>query len=319
MEIKTKKDVEEKSFKTSIGGQALIEGILMRGPERQSIVCVTKDGLVEKTEELKLVKDRFPALGLPLIRGVVNFLDSMAKGVKALMYSADFMPEEEQEEPSKLDMWIENKFSSETAQKIIISIAVMLGIGMSLLLFIFLPAFIVGFIPGLEGEYMLRNLLEGAMKLIIFFVYLALTSRMKDMRRVFSYHGAEHKAIFCYEKGLPLTVANVRAQSRFHPRCGTSFMFVVIIISIFTGMLIQVDNTFLRIGLRLLLLPVVVSLSYELNRFVGRHDNVFTRALSWPGRKLQHLTTFEPDDSMIECAIRALELVIPEEDGKDEW
>ncbi len=306
-------------FRTMIGGQALIEGILMRGPEKQAIVCRTEDGMVEKVEELQLIKDRHPILGWPFVRGVVTFLDSMVKGVKALMYSAELVPEEQQEEPSKLDTWIENHFSNEMAQKLIIGLAVVLGIGLSLLLFFMLPTLIVGFFPALDTHYMAKNLCEGAVKLVIFLGYMALCGQMKEMKRVFSYHGAEHKTIFCYEKGLPLTVENVRIQSRFHPRCGTSFMLVVIVISIFAGILIRLDNVALRMICHLALLPLVVGISYEINRWVGRHDNILSFILSWPGKQLQHLTTNEPDDDMIECAIRSLELVIPEEKGKDAW
>jgi uncharacterized protein YqhQ len=307
-------------FRTSIGGQALIEGILMRGVDRQAIVCRGADGeLITKVEELHLIKEKHPILGWPLIRGVVNFLDSMLKGVKAITYSAELLPEEEQEEPSKLDKWIEKKFSWEKAQKFIIGIAVVLGIGLALALFIFLPTLIVGFIPAVRDQYMARNLLEGACKLVIFLIYLWACTKAKDVQRMFAYHGAEHKTIFCYEKGLPLTVDNVRIQSRFHPRCGTSFLFVVIIISILVGSVIQISNTALRMVVRLLLLPIVVGISYEINRWVGRHDNVLSSILSWPGKQLQHLTTNEPDDSMMEVGIEALKLVIPEEKGADAW
>lgn len=306
-------------FRTMIGGQALIEGILMRGPLKEAVVCRTADGLVEKVEDLKLIRDRYPVLGLPFIRGVVTFLDSMVRGVRALTYSAGLLPEEEQEAPSKLDVWLENKLGSEKAQKYIIGLAVLLGIALSVFIFIFLPTFLVGLFPDIKGHTQLRSLLEGVLKLIIFFAYLWLCSRMKDVKRLFAYHGAEHKTIFCYEKQLPLTVENVRPQSRFHPRCGTSFLFVVIILGVLLGFLIHVDNTFARIGLRLLLLPVLVGVAYEFNRWIGRHDNPLTRALSAPGKWIQHITTNEPDDGMIECAIRALELIIPEEKGRDAW
>lgn len=313
------KEKDNVKFRTMIGGQALLEGIMMRGPEKQSIVCRTEDGLVEKVEDLKLGSGRPAVLNLPLIRGVITFVDSMAKGMKALTYSASLLPEDQQEEPTKFDIWLEKKFGNEKAEKAIIGFAVVLGIALALGMFILLPTLLVGFIPGLANKYMLKNLLEGVVKMIIFLVYLSLCARMGEMKRLFSYHGAEHKTIFCYEKGLPLTVENVRPQSRLHPRCGTSFLFVVIVIGIFTGMLIQIDNVLLRICCRLLLLPLVVSISYEINRWVGRHENWFTAMLSWPGKQFQHLTTNEPDDSMIECAIRALELVIPEQKGKDAW
>ena len=316
----SEKNNENVCFRTMIGGQALIEGIMMRGPDKQAIVCRTKDGLTEKVEPLRLIKDRHPALGWPFIRGLVTFADSMLKGMKALSYSASLLPEDEQEEPTKFDLWLEKKLGSEKAEKAIIGFAAFLGVCLAVALFLFLPTFIAGFIPGVEGHYTLRSLLEGAIKIGIFLVYLWLCSRMKDMKRLFAYHGAEHKTIFCYEKGLPLTVENVRPQSRFHPRCGTSFLLVVIVLGIFMGLLIQIDNTLLRFALRLLLLPVIVCVAYELNRWAGRHDrNIVSRIFTWPGKQLQHLTTNEPDDGMIECAIRALELVIPEEKGKDAW
>ena len=311
-------------FRTSIGGQALIEGILMRGPKKQAIVCRTQDGLVEKTEELKFIKDKYPILGWPFIRGCATFLDSMVKGMQALTYSAELVPMEEQGEPDKLDQWIEKHFPEDKAQKLIIGVAVTMGIALAVLLFVFLPAFIVGLIKPLTQNYLVRNLSEGLLRVVILLLYMRLCCCMSDIKRLFSYHGAEHKTIFCYEKGLPLTVENVRPQSRFHPRCGTSFLFVVVIISILVFSLVSLrvglwDNPWVRIGLRLLLLPVVVSISYEINRWVGRHDNLCSRILSAPGKWLQRLTTNEPDDSMIECAIRALELVIPEQKGSDAW
>lgn len=306
-------------FKTSIGGQALIEGIMMLGPDKRAIVCRGSGEMVEKVETVTPLKAKSPVLGLPLIRGVAAFISSMVNGVKALSYSADQLPEDMQEEPDKIDLWIEKHFSNETAQKLVIGVAVVLGIALSLFLFLFLPTFIVGLFPAVKSDFYWRTLLEGILKLVIFFIYLILCSKMKDMKRLFSYHGAEHKTIFCYEKGLPLTVENVRPQPRLHPRCGTSFIFVVIIISIIAGSFIHVSDTLLRMGLKFLMLPLIVGLSYELNRWVGRHDNLCSAILSWPGKQFQRITTNEPDDEMIECAIRALELVIPEEKGSDAW
>ncbi len=306
-------------FKTSIGGQALIEGIMMLGPDKRAIVCRGSGEMVEKVEEVRPLKEKSPVLGWPLVRGVAAFISSMVNGVKALSYSAEQLPEDMQEEPDKIDLWIEKHFSDETAQKLIIGVAVVLGIALSLFLFLFLPTFIVGLFPAVKADFYLRTLLEGILKLVIFFVYLILCSKMKDMKRLFSYHGAEHKTIFCYEKGLPLTVENVRPQPRLHPRCGTSFIFVVIIISIIAGSFIHVSDTLLRMGLKFLMLPLIVGVSYELNRWVGRHDNLCSAVLSWPGKQFQRITTNEPDDEMIECAIRALELVIPEEKGSDAW
>ena len=306
-------------FRTSIGGQALIEGILMRGPKKQAIVCRTQDGLVEKTEELKFIKDRYPILGWPFIRGCATFLDSMVKGMQALTYSAELVPMEEQGEPDKLDQWIEKHFPEDKAQKLIIGVAVAMGIALAVLLFVFLPAFIVGLIKPLTQSYLVRNLSEGLLRVVILLLYMRLCCCMSDIKRLFSYHGAEHKTIFCYEHGKPLTVENVREESRFHPRSGTSFLLVVVVVSILVNAVVRLDNTFARMGCHLLLLPVVVGISYEINRWCGRHDNWLSAALSAPGKWLQHMTTNEPDDSMIECAIRAMELVIPEEKGSDAW
>ena len=306
------------SFRTSIGGQALIEGILMRGPKKQAIVCRTADGLVEKVEELKFIKDRYPILGWPLIRGCATFLDSIVKGMQALTYSAELVPVEDQE-PDKLDQWIEKHFEAEKASKIVIGTAVVLGIALALFLFIFLPTLIVGLIKPLTQNLVIRNLSEGVVKIIILLCYMRLCSCVSDVKRLFSYHGAEHKTIFCYEHGKPLTVENVRTESRFHPRCGTSFLLVVVVVSILVNSVVTLTNSFARMGAHLLLLPVVVGISYEINRWCGLHDNWLSAALSAPGKWLQHMTTNEPDDSMIECAIRAMELVIPEEKGSDAW
>ncbi len=316
------------AFRTSIGGQALIEGILMRGPEKQAIVVRDKDGrLVEKVEELKLIKDRYPILGVPLIRGTVNFLAAMVSGVKALMYSADFYPDEEVSQPSKFEQWLEAHLSSEKLEKAIVAFAVLLGVGLSIFLFLVLPTLLTGgilhFFPGfpLWG----RNVVEGLLKIVIFLAYLILCSKQKDIYRVFQYHGAEHKTIFCYEAGLPLTVENVRIQPRHHPRCGTSFLFVVIFVSILVSSVVfgiwPITNAWLRTLVHLILLPLVVGITYEFNRWVGRHvqDSGLAKLLTAPGMWMQNFTTNEPDDSMIECAIRSLELVLPSEKGKDEW
>lgn len=316
----TKKKGQDNIFRTSIGGQALIEGLLMRGPTKEAIVCRKADGsLAIKEEELKLTKERHPILGWPLIRGVVIFGDSMAKGMRAISWSAAQLPEEEQGEPSKLDKWIEEKLGWEKAQKIMMGLAMVLGIALAVALFFFLPTLLTGLFSGVVQAKPLKNLIEGVIRVGIFLLYLWGTTRMKDVKRMFSYHGAEHKTIHCYEHGLPLTVENVRGMPRQHPRCGTSFLFVVMIVSIIVLMFVGWSNALLRLLIRLLLLPVIVGISYEINRWVGRHDNVLSRILSWPGLKLQNLTTFEPDDSMMEVGIEALTRVIPEEKGADKW
>ena len=316
------------AFRTSIGGQALIEGIMMRGPEKQAIVVRDQEGnLVEKVEDLKFIKDRYPSLGVPLIRGTVNFLAAMVNGVKALMYSADFYPEEEVSQPSKFELWLEKHLGSKKLESAIVTLAVMMGVGLSVFLFMILPTFLTGgilhFFPGfpLWG----RNLVEGILKIAIFLLYLIVCSKQKDIYRVFQYHGAEHKTIFCYEAGLPLTVENVRVQPRHHPRCGTSFLFVVIFVSILFSSVVfgiwPMTNVWLRSLVHLLLLPLVVGVTYEFNRWVGRHvqDSGLAKVLTAPGMWMQNFTTNEPDDGMIECAIRSLELVLPSEEGKDEW
>lgn len=308
--------------RTTIGGQALIEGIFMMGPERSAIVVRGKDGLVEKVDEVKMPKERCKVLGWPLIRGVVSFGTSLKRGVSALMFSADYYPEEEGEapqEPGKLDRWIEEKVGTERAEKILMGFTMVLGILMPIGLFILLPTLLAGLLDPVIGSGILRNLLEGALRILIFLGFIWLTSKQKDMKRVFAYHGAEHKTIHCYEAGEKLTVENVRRFPRQHPRCGTSFLFVVMIVSILVFSLVQWSNPWVRMALRIALLPVVVGISYEINRFAGRYDNWLTRALRAPGMWLQLLTTNEPDDGMMEVGIRSLQLVIPREEGADTW
>ena len=324
----------QEKFKTMIGGQALIEGIMMRGPEKDAIVVRTKDGLKLDVKPRKIhPKGSFATW--PLIRGAVGFFDSQVTGVKALMQSADLAPEEMQEEPSKFDKWLEEKLGNEKFQKVLIGIAVALGLGMSIALFFLLPMIIGSFFDRWIDSTLGLNLIEGVIRMVIFASYMLLVSRMSEMRRVFAYHGAEHKTIRCYEAGLPLTVENVRKMTRKHPRCGTSFLLVVMLLSILvfsvasSGLLAlipalsNIHGTFLyrliMIVFKLLLLPLVVAISYEINRWVGRHDNWFTRILTAPGLWFQNFTTNEPDDSMIEVGIAAVEAVLPEKEGSDRW
>ena len=311
-------------FRTSIGGQALIEGIYMRGPDKQSVVVRDKDGqLVIKTEELKLTREHYPILGIPFIRGTFAFLGTMVEGVKALMYSADFYPEEAGE-PSKFDRWLEAHVDSKKLDGVIITLATVLAVCFSVGLFFLLPTVIASLVKLVVPMNVLaHNLVEGVVRVAVFMLYLVLVSKMKDIRRVFSYHGAEHKTIFCYERGLPLTVENVREMPRHHPRCGTSFMFVVIVLAILCYSVlfsfVTPPNTLVRILCQLLLLPVIVGIAYEINRYVGRHDNLVTRIATAPGLWMQNFTTFEPDDSMIEVGIESLKQVLPEVSGKDQW
>ena len=316
------KDKKAKQFRTSIGGQALIEGVMMRGPKKQAIVVRTKEGFVTKCDDLKLPKDKYPILGFPLIRGVVNFVSMLSVGMKSLTFSAEqFMDEEEEggEEPSKLEKWINEKFGAEKAEKALIAFSVVIGVALSVGLFILLPTVLAGFLSGVVENGIVRSLVEGVMRIAIFVAYLWLAMRLNDIKRVWAYHGAEHKAIYCYEKGLELTVANTREQSRLHPRCGTSFIFIVLMISILVFSFLSWSNVWLRIGMRLLLLPVVVAISYEIIKLAGKYDNILTRIISAPGKAMQRLTTREPDDDMIETAVEALKMVIPEKEEEAEW
>ena len=317
-----------------IGGQALIEGIMMRGPKLDAIVTRGADGLHVETTERKIRPKNSP-LRLPLIRGVVNFFDSQVVGVKALMRSADLSPEETQEEPSKLDQWLEKKLGDKRFQSFVVGTAVFLGLAMSIVLFFLLPMLVGSVLSVWIHNVLVQNLLEGIVRIVIFVAYMLLVSRMNEMKRVFAYHGAEHKTIRCYEAGLPLTVENVRKQTRLHPRCGTSFLLIVMILSILlfsvasSALLAIVPELqqnlggvafrFVMIAYKLLLLPVVVAFSYEINRIVGRYDNRFTRLLTAPGMWFQNFTTNEPDDEMIEVGIAALQAVLPEHEGEDRW
>ena len=295
-------------FKTMIGGQALIEGIMMRGPEKDAIVIRGKDGLTVEVSPRKLnPPDSWK--NWPFIRGIFNFFDAQIVGVKALLRSADLAPDEMQEEPSKFDKWLEKKLGSEAFQKAIVGIAVAMGLLLSIGLFFLLPMVIGGFFDKIITSTLLLNLVEGVIRMVIFMAYMILISRMPDMKRVFSYHGAEHKTIRCYEARLPLTVENVRKMTRLHPRCGTSFLIIVMLISILFFMVVRVDNVLLRMASRIILVPVIAGVSYEFLRLAGRSDNPVVNLLSKPGLWMQNLTTSEPDDSMIEVAIAAVEAV----------
>ena len=321
-------------FKTMIGGQALIEGIMMRGPKKDAIVVRGKDGLTLEVTDRK-INDPKSFKSWPFFRGVFTFFDSQVVGVKALMRSADLAPEEYAEEPGKLDLWLEEKLGNEKFQKFLVGFAVALGMAMSIGLFFLLPMIIGGFFEKWLPNLLTLNLVEGIIRMVIFMGYMLLISRMNEMKRVFAYHGAEHKTIRCYEAGLPLTVENIRPQTRLHPRCGTSFLLIVMVISI---LVFSVASTLLltavpaleairgsfgyrllMVVFKLMLLPIVVGITYEINRWCGRKDNALTRVLSAPGMWMQNFTTNEPDDTMIEVAIAAVQAVLPEEEGADRW
>lgn len=317
---------------TSIGGQAVMEGVMMRGPFRTVVAVRRPDGEIEKRIEDTGTKTRGSFFRLPIVRGCVNFIDSLVIGMKALMYSAEFIDiEGEDEEESKFDKWLEDKLG-DRIKDVVIYFAIFIAIIFSVLVFMMLPALLtklVEAIPGIRAitsAHAFTSIFEGVLRMAIFLAYMALVSNMQDIKRVFEYHGAEHKTIACYEAGEELTVENVRKHKRFHPRCGTSFLLFVMIISILIFALLPrfdgfgaIVSTLLRLGTRLLLLPVVAGLSYEVIKLAGRSKNRCVAWLSKPGLWLQKLTTREPDDSQIEVAIASMEPCIPENKEDDKW
>ena len=327
----------QEKFKSKIGGQALIEGIMMLGPNKGAMACRLPDGTVDlETWDENNGKSAPWYRKVPLVRGCTNFVISLVKGYKYMMKSAEKqMPEDEEEEKDKKNKdeksgaaaadstaapGEEKKKEKEgSGYDIFMYLGILFGVVMAIGLFVMLPKWIVGLIPSVKEHRFLRSLLEGLVKIALFVVYMYLTSLMKDIRRQFMYHGAEHKTIACHEAELPLTVENIRKQSRFHKRCGTSFIFIVLIVSIFVMCFVPFTVTWQRIVASLVLLPLVVGISYECIRLAGNNDNLFTRILSAPGLAMQRITTREPDDSMIEIAIAAMTPCIPSDKEEDKW
>ena len=330
---------------TSIGGSALIEGIMMRGPKRTTVACrIDDDTIYTEDIEIKTYASRSKFFRLPLIRGVFGMIDSMRLSYKALSLAADKALEAgtaEAEEPSKFEKWLDEKLGDKL-MSVLMVIASILGVALALGLFVFLPAALFDWTLGglfiqtdpATGEavrnaagnvdytaagQVVKSAFCGVIKIALFIGYLSLVSLMNDMKRVFQYHGAEHKTIFCYENEEELTVENVRKQTRFHPRCGTSFLVVTLLVSIIVGMFIPVAPFGVKLlnpVFRLLLIPIMVGLGYEFIKLCGKYDNKLTRFLATPGLWAQRITTREPDDDMIECAITAMKAVIPD-DGSD--
>ena len=310
---------------TSIGGQAVMEGVMMRGPYKTTVAVRKPDGEIEKKVEENGVKTRSKFFRLPIVRGCVNFIDSLVIGMKALMFSAEFIDlEEEEESGSKFDQWLERKFGDKI-KDIVIYVAIAISLVMSVGLFMVLPTFLtrlVEAIPAIKPvtqSHAFTSIFEGVIRMAIFLVYMVLVSQMKDIRRVYEYHGAEHKTIACYEAGEELTVENVKKFPRFHPRCGTSFLLFVMIISIIIFTLLPKTGVILRVLMRLALLPVVAGLSYEVIKWAGRSKSKAVCTLSKPGLWLQKLTTREPDESQIEVAIESMKPCIPENKDEDKW
>lgn len=312
----------------SVGGQALMEGIMMNGPEGKAMALRLPDGSISvEKKTFTSIKDKNKFFGIPMVRGIVNFVEALIFGYKCLMESAEKtgMDVEEEENMSKLDRWISNHFG-EKMMKVIGAISMVLGFALAFALFVWMPSFLFDAINKLTGERitMLRTIFEGLLRIIIFVIYMFAVSKMKEIKRVYMYHGAEHKSIFCYESGEEMTVENVRKQSRFHPRCGTSFIFVMIILSILVSSVVALafpSLTQIRpvwICVKLLIMPIVLGLGYEFIRYAGKHDNLFVKILSAPGLWMQRITTAEPDDSMIEVGIAAINAVIPHNDEEKE-
>ncbi len=314
-------DKEKKVHCTSIGGQAVIEGVMMRGPKQIAIAVRTPDDTIAiDKKEVKTLGMKYKFLKLPLLRGVIAFFESMIVGVKSLMFSAEFydIELEEDEKESKFEKFLERLFGEKLQEALIyfsVLVALVFGIG----LFMLFPTVVVGFIKNLVKNPIIANISEGLLRISIFLIYIILVSRLKDIQRVFEYHGAEHKSIHCYEHDEPLTVENVKKYSRLHPRCGTSFLFIVMIVSIIVFSFITWRNVWMRLSIRLLLLPLVAGISYEIIKFAGRSNHPLIQLISKPGLLLQKLTTREPDDSQLEVAIKALQGVIPEDREQDKW
>lgn len=321
--------MSEKQHKTSVGGQALIEGVMMQGPKGMATAVRKPDGeILTEYHETKRLRDKNKFFNIPIIRGIVGFVESMITGYKTLMYSAEVsgMEDIEAAEMSKFEKWLSDKLG-EKLLNVIMVFASVLGFALAFAIFFFLPVFIFNRVNLLAHGSLTpwQGTFEGVLKIIIFVVYMLVVSQMKDIKRVFKYHGAEHKSIACYESGMELTVENVKKSSRFHPRCGTSFMFVMLILSILVMTLLSMvvpeelkKNTIAWMLIKLPLVPVIMGIGYEFIRYAGKHDNLFVKILSAPGLWMQRITTKEPEDDIIECGIAALEAVITDNPEDDE-
>ena len=303
-------------FKTSVGGQALMEGIMMRGPEKICVAVRRPDGTLDMTYE-DVKHHRWQKI--PLVRGAAAMIENLVLGYRYLMHSAEVsMPDEAEAEPGRFEKWL-TEHTGPAVQNFFMALAAVCGGLLAIVLFMVLPTAIVGLVDSFVPLGWGKVLLEGLLKIALFVGYLFLCTRMKEIHRVFEYHGAEHKTIACYEAGEELTVANIRKYTRFHPRCGTSFLILVVIVSVFLYSVLPWSSTGLRVLLKLLLLPLVMGISYELLKWCGRSDNLITNLVRQPGLWVQRLTVFEPDDSMIEVAIAAVTPVLPERREDGQW
>lgn len=299
---------------TSIGGQAIMEGIMMRGPEKTAVAVRLADGSIHMKTQPTPKMSKWGKI--PLIRGVVNFVSSMVQGTKVLMYSADILEENypDDYEKDKFDIWIEEKFGKEKAWKVLMVFSVLIAIVLAVVIFMLLPTVVVGWLSAFTDSIILLNLAEGVVRMLIFVGYIVLISRMGDIKTVFQYHGAEHKTIHCFENNLELTPENAQQFYTLHPRCGTSFLMFVMVIAVLAHALMGWPNVWLRIISRILVLPLIAGVSYELLKWAGRSDNWIVKILSLPGIYLQKLTTREPNEKQLEVAIAAMKAVLPGND-----
>lgn len=312
---------QQEQHRSKIGGQALIEGIMMKGVHTGAMACRLPDGTID-LETWEILRKKAWYKKTPFVRGVYSFIASMKDGYRCLMKSAEKqMTEEEleaEETPSKFEAWLEEKFG-EKMFNAIMTVGMVLGIVMAVGLFFFLPKWIVGLIKPLTANRIIQSFAEGIVKIAVFIAYMALTGLMKDIRRTYEYHGAEHKTIACHEAGLPLTVENVRKQIRLHPRCGTSFIFLVLFINILVMCLVPFTIPWQRFICSICLLPLTMGISFESIQFAGRSNGIIAKILSFPGLQIQRITTREPDDKQIEVAIAAMKPCIPENREEDKW
>lgn len=304
---------------TSIGGQAVIEGVMMKGPEDVAIaIRKGPDDIMVHKEPVKHITKRYPIFKLPVVRGMFALIDTMVLGVRALTFSAEQVEFEEEDKPSRFDQFMEKIFKDK-AENVAIYFSVFLSLVLAVLLFIILPTFLIRFAKSSTGNPVMLNFIEGLLRIGIFLIYLVLISRMKDIQRVFQYHGAEHKTIHCYEHGEELTVENAVKYTTLHPRCGTSFLLIVLVVSILVFSFFGWPNLLVRIVWRILLMPLVAGISYEIIKWAGRNEGIISKIVRAPGLYLQKLTTREPDGDQLQVAIEALKGVLVEREGADLW
>lgn len=301
--------MNKEKFKTTIGGQALIEGVMMRGPSKTSCAVRKPNGeITVRIQENKKIEDKYPILKLPVIRGAYKLIQAMFIGVEALTFSASFWEEED------------NEIKTDKKEKLEMFLTVAMSMILAIVFFMILPSFFASFLSDIISNHFFLNLIEGIFRLLVFFIYLIFISKNKEIERVFQYHGAEHKSIACYEAGMELTIKNVKSFPRLHPRCGTSFLFMVLIISIFVLSFFGWPNLLIRSITRILCFPLIAGISYEVNRIIGKSDNLFAKILRWPGLEIQRIATVkEPDEEQIEVGIASLNAVLPSKGEDDSW